>query len=76
MADALESAERACRFIYGRPEVVENEIARVTDTYACTNLFFYVVSDHLEVCATLVHMREIRKQQFMMQQVPPGLRRQ
>lgn len=34
------------------------------DSYACTNLFFYVVEQHLEVCATLIHMREIRKAQF------------
>ena len=74
--DVLESAERTTRLIYGRPEVVEAEIARVTDTYACTNLFFYVVEGHLEVCATLIHMKEIRKQQFMMSQMPGGSRRQ
>lgn len=76
MDDVLDSVERTTRFIYGRPEVVEAEIARVTDTYACTNLFFYVVESHLEVCATLIHMREIRKAQFMQSQMPIGQRRQ
>ena len=76
MADVLESAERACRFIYGRPEMVEAEIARVTDIYAATNVFFYVVDNHLEVCVTLIHIKEIRKAQFMQAQMPIGKLRQ
>lgn len=76
MSDVLESDERTTRLIYGRPEVVEAELARVTDTYACANLFFYVVEGHLEVCATLIHMREIRKAQFLHPQMPIGQRKQ
>lgn len=74
MQDVLESAERAYRFVYGRPELVEAAIAQVIDTYACTNLFFYVVDNHLEVCATLINMKEIRKAQFMLGQIAPGVK--
>jgi hypothetical protein len=75
MADLLEQKERGCRFVYGRPEMVESEIARVADDYVCTNLFFYVVKDQLEVCATLIAMREIRKQQFAMAAMQGNLSR-
>lgn len=74
MADVLERDERACRFVYGKPELVEAAIAQVTDTYACTNVYFYVVDNHLEVCVTLIHLKEIRKAQFMQSQVAPGLK--
>lgn len=73
--DVLESADRATRIIYGKPEVVESELNRLGDTYTCTSLFYYVVGDHLEVAATLIHMREIKKAQFMAGAMQPGARR-
>ena len=72
----IEKLESATRIIYGRPEVVESQLNEIGDTYACTGLFYYVVSDHLEVAATLIHTREIRKAQFMAGGMPPGARRQ
>ena len=72
----IEKLEPGLRFVHGLPEMVQAEINRLGDTYACTNLFFYVVDNHLEVNATLIHMREIRKAQFMQGAMPPGARRQ
>ena len=60
----IEKLEPATRIVYGRPEVVETQLNRVGDTYACTGLFYYVVDNHLEVAATLIHTREIRKAQL------------
>ena len=64
------------RILHGIPEVVEAQLNKMGDTYACTGLFYYVVCDHLEVAATLIHMREIRKAQFMQGAMPPGAHRQ
>lgn len=64
MADILEAIAPALRIVYGRPEVVEAELNRLSDSYACTNLFYYVVETRLEVAATLISMKEIRKAQF------------
>lgn len=64
MDDLLKELEHGVRFVYGRPEVVEAELERVRDSYVCTNLFFYVVKDQLEVAATLLHQKEVRKSQL------------
>lgn len=65
MADLVTgAAERGFRIVYGKPEVVEAELERLKDSYVVASVFFYVVSDHLEVACNLVHQREIRKAQL------------
>lgn len=70
MDDVMVANERGLRFIYGRPEMVETMIDRLKDSYAVTGFYYYVVGDHLEVCAQLVHQREIRKARFASATMP------
>lgn len=56
--------ERGLRIVYGKPEVVEAEIERLSDVYIVTSMYYYVVDNHLEVAANLIHQREMRKAQL------------
>lgn len=76
MEDVLAANDRGLRFVYGRPEVVEAEIDRLKNDYVVTGFYYYVVSDHLEVCAQLVHQREIKKAQLGAIAMPRGGLRQ
>lgn len=53
--------ERGLRILYGKPEVVEAEIERLSDVYIVTSMYYYVVDNTLQVAANLIHQREITK---------------
>ena len=70
----LEQEERGVRLIHGTLEHVEEWIERHKDSYLCTNLYFHMVENHLEVAATMLHQRELRRAQLAQSQIPPGLK--
>jgi hypothetical protein len=72
MSVEIASKPRAFRVIYGKPEIVEEEVNRLSDEYTVLQYHFFVIKDELVMCAPMIATSEIRKAQLAQARMLPG----
>jgi hypothetical protein len=72
MSVEITAKPRVLRVLHGKPELVEEEVNRLTEDYTVLQYHFFVIHDELVMAALLIATSEIRKAQLAQARMLPG----